>query len=415
MCCTSCSCEAGEQISPRQIQRLSQKREPQILRIFKRLPIVRGLRFVLMERNGGTVTAGVQLQRHVKTQIYDPRQEVIVADKTFRVSFDLLRSPTAAVIGSALLIVLIGWIDYKTTDFAVTLFYFAPVVLATWRAGRNAGWFIAVLCGATVLTADLMVLRTGRVIALSYINAGILVLASIALAELVISLRRAHGRLEALLALRTVSLSEIHHRVKNNLQIVSSLLLLQSDKFDDPAVRDVFTECRYRINAMARLHEQLYDEAGRSHLDFAPHLRELAEMLVRSHTPPECNLSFNVRANHVPLDLDQCILLSLIANELLLNALKHAFHSRAAGNIDAELRAVSDQITLTIRDDGIGFMPRSTEVKERRGSGIELVRAMARQLGGELVITHPPANGTCTTISFPNKSSRQEPNAHLHA
>jgi hypothetical protein len=123
----------------------------------------------------------------------------------------------------------------------------------------------------------------GRMIALSYINAGILVLASAALCELVISLRRAHERLEALLALRTVSLSEIHHRVKNNLQIVSSLLRLQSSKFNDPAVRGVFTECRDRINAMARLHEQLYDEAGRSHLDFAPHLRELADMLVFSH------------------------------------------------------------------------------------------------------------------------------------
>jgi two-component sensor histidine kinase len=263
--------------------------------------------------------------------------------------------------------------------------------------------------------ADLMVPRSGRVIALSYMNAGILVLASVALAELVSSHRRAHQRLEALLALRTVSLSEIHHRVKNNLQIVSSLLRLQSSKFDDPAVLDVFTECRDRINAMARLHEQLYDEAGRSHLDFAPHLRELTEMLVCSHAPAGCKLTLNLRADRVPLDLDQCILLSLIANELLLNALKHAFHGRAAGKVDAELRAASDRITLTIRDDGIGYMPRSSELEEPRGSGIELVRAMARQLGGELVLNDAPAGGTCATISFPDKLSRQEPNAHLHA
>src|SRR5205823_5785244 len=82
---------------------------------------------------------------------------------------------------------------------------------------------------------------------------------------------------------------EIHHRVKNNLQSVSSLLRLQSNKFADPAVRDVFTECRDRINAMARLHEDLYNEHRQSNLNFAPHLRELAEMLLRSHKPAGCN------------------------------------------------------------------------------------------------------------------------------
>jgi hypothetical protein len=145
-----------------------------------------------------------------------------------------------------LLILLIGWIDYKTTDFAITMFYFAPVVLATWRAGSQAGWFIAALFGATVAHGGLDGARSGHVIALAYINADILVLASAALAELVISSRRAHERLKALLALKTVSLPEIYHRVKNNPQIVSSLLSLQSNKFADPAVRDVFTECRDR-------------------------------------------------------------------------------------------------------------------------------------------------------------------------
>ncbi|HEY4272534.1 MAG TPA: sensor histidine kinase [Candidatus Udaeobacter sp.] len=368
-----------------------------------------------MEPNRGTAVAAVQLQRRVNSPIYEARQQFIAADKPLRVSFDLLRSPTAAVIGSALLMILIGWIDYKTTDFALTVFYFAPVVLATWRGGRKAGWFIAVLCGATVLMADLMVPRSGRVIALSYMNAGILVLASVALAELVSSHRRAHQRLEALLPLRTVSLSELHHRVKNNLQIVSSLLRLQSTKFADPAVRDVFTECRDRINAMARLHEQLYDEAGRSYLDFAPHLRELAEMLVRSHTPPGCKLTLKISADHVPLDLDQSILLSLIANELLLNPLKHAFAGRAAGNINAELRVTPDRITLTIFDDGVGFVLPASSTQENRGTGIELVQAMSRQLGGELVLNDAPAGGACATISFPNKLPRQKPNAHLHA
>src|SRR4029077_569834 len=132
---------------------------------------------------------------------------------------------------------------------------------------------------------------------------------------------------------------------------------------------------------MGRLHEQLYDEVGRSHLDFAPHLRELADMLVLSHTPPRCKLALNIAADHVPLDLDQSILLSLIANELLLNSLKHAFHGRAAGSVDAELRKTRDRVTLKIRDDGNGIVPRRSETEGHRGAGIDLVRAMSRQLG----------------------------------
>jgi len=221
---------------------------------FKRGRIVRGLRFVLMEPNGGALLSAVQLEQPVKSPIHGGRQKFGAAGKPFRVNANVLFSPTAAVIESALLMLLIGWVDY-VTDFNVTVFYFVPVVLATWRAGRKAGWFIAALCGATVLIADLIVPRSGRVLALAYVNAGILVLASAALAELVISSHRAHERLKTLLALKTVSLAEIHHRVKNNLQIVSSLLKLQSNKFADPVVRDVFTECRDRINTMAHLHE----------------------------------------------------------------------------------------------------------------------------------------------------------------
>jgi two-component sensor histidine kinase len=361
-----------------------------------------------MERNAGALLSAVQLEQPINSPISDVPQESTAARKPLRVSFDFLCSPKVAVIGSALLIMLIGSIDYMT-DFNVTVFYFVPVVLATWRAGRKAGWFIAVLCGATVLIADLMLPRTGRVIVLSYINAGILVLASAALAELVISSRRAHERLKALLALKTVSLAEIHHRVKNNLQIVSSLLRVQSSKFTEPAVRDVFAERRDRINAMARLHEQLYNELGQSHLDFAPHLRELAEMLLRSHTPAGCKLTLDVSADHVPLDLDQSILLSLIANELLLNSLKHAFDGRAAGKVDAELRTTGDQVTLTIRDDGNGFTPPAIEIEERHGTGMDLVQAISRQLGGDFVINRVPAGGTCATISFRSKMSRQQP------
>ena len=164
---------------------------------------------------------------------------------------------------------------------------------------------------------------------------------------------------------------------------------------------------------MARLHEDLYNEHGQSNLNFAPHLRELAEMLLRSHKPAGCKLTLNVPADRVPLNLDQSILLSLIANELLLNSLKHAFHGRAAGKVDAELRTTRDRVTLTIRDDGNGIVPQPTEIEEQRGTGIDLVQAMSRQLGGGFVINRVPAGGTCAAISFPSKTSRPQPGVHL--
>src|SRR5215831_18799117 len=134
-----------------------------------------------MERNGGALLSAAQLEQPINSAIHGGRQEFTAADKPLRFSVSFLRSPTAAVIESALLMLLIGWIDY-VTDFNVTVFYFVPVVLATWRAGRKAGWFIAALCGATVLIADLLAPSPGRGLAFSYVNAGILVLASAALA-----------------------------------------------------------------------------------------------------------------------------------------------------------------------------------------------------------------------------------------
>jgi two-component sensor histidine kinase len=136
-------------------------------------------------------------------------------------------------------------------------------------------------------------------------------------------------------------------------------------------------------------------------------------MLLRSHSPAGCKLTLNVSADRVPLNLDQSILLSLIANELLLNSLKHAFDSRAAGKIDAELCVARNRVVLTIRDDGNGFVLRPHEIEEQRGTGIDLVQAMSRQLGGEFVLNRMAAGGTCATISFRSTMSRQQTGVHL--
>jgi two-component sensor histidine kinase len=316
-------------------------------------------------------------------------------------------SSTTAVIEAVLLVALIGWFDYWTGDFAMTLFYFGPVALATWCVGQRAGWSIALLSALTWLISDLALHDHERTRALPYLNAAMLLLVCGTIAELILSIRRAHDRLRARLELRTVSLAEVHHRVKNNLQIVSSLLLLQSDKFADPAVRVVFTECRDRLNTMARLHEQLYAEAGSAQVNFATHLRELAEMLVRSHRPPRCKLTLDVRADCVPLDLDRGILLSLIATELILNPLKHAFDGRVGGKLEVGLRSSAQRIALTIRDDGTGFAREQQTDDDHPSLGLDLVAAMSRQLGGDVTIGNDPRGGTRAAISFPTKPARK--------
>jgi two-component system, sensor histidine kinase PdtaS len=98
-------------------------------------------------------------------------------------------------------------------------------------------------------------------------------------------------------------------------------------------------------------------------------------------------------------------LLSLIANELLLNALKHAFHGRTTGKVVAELHPTGDRVSLTIRDNGNGFAPSRPKKKEPQGTGLDLVQAMSGQLGGEFVVNHMLATGTRATISFPSKPS----------
>src|SRR5262245_66644213 len=113
----------------------------------------------------------VQLEQAINSPIHDAQQQLPAANKPFRDSFDFLCSPTAAVIESALLMLLIGWIDY-VTDFNVTVFYFVPVVLATWRACRKAGWFIGALCAATVMVAGWMVPGSARMMARASVNGG---------------------------------------------------------------------------------------------------------------------------------------------------------------------------------------------------------------------------------------------------
>jgi two-component sensor histidine kinase len=225
--------------------------------------------------------------------------------------------------------------------------------------------------------------------------------------QLLSALKQTQAELEERVERRTVSLAEVHHRVKNNLQIISSLLMLQAEKLTNAADKAVFGECRDRVYSMARLHDQLYSRGPSADLDFASHLREMAEMLVRSHTPPGCALALEVRADSLALDLDTAVTLGLIANELLLNALKHGSAGRSAAKLTVELHA-GDPNQMIVREDGAGLPP-GFNAKENAGLGIELVLGMTRQIRGEAKIENDPAGGTRATIFFPSSNLKKQP------
>src|SRR5438270_11912113 len=321
-------------------------------------------------------------------------------------------SHAAATILSVVLVAVIAWFDYVTGDFSLALFYLAPVVLATWNAGRLSGWFIGVLSAAGWLVGDSVLSHAYGHPLMPYWNAAMLALIYGIVAHLLSTLHRLQAELQERIERRTAWLAEVHHRVKNNLQIISSFLMLQAEKLSNAADKAVFDECRDRIYSMARLHEQLYSSGEFSDLDFAAHLREMAEMLVRSHTPQGCVLALDVRADPVAVDLDTAVTLGLIANELLLNALKHGFAGRPAGKLTVELYG-GNRNEMTVRADGRGLRP-GFDATKNAGLGLELVQGMTRQIRGEAKIENDPAGGTRATIFFPSLTpSKTEPQSKL--
>lgn len=216
--------------------------------------------------------------------------------------------------------------------------------------------------------------------------------------------REIEARLVASLAEKQILLKEIHHRVKNNMHVAASLLALQSEKIHDPAAAAVFQECGERLQMMSRLHEELYSNDDFVWVKFADHLRKLTEMLVKSHTPLGCQLALQIDVQPIDVDLDTGVTLGLIANELILNALKHAFHDRQTASLTVSLRPGARN-ELSVTDDGAG-LPDGFNVKKSSGLGLELVTGLTRQLHGEVTFANGPEKGVIAVVSFPSPATR---------
>jgi PAS domain S-box-containing protein len=229
----------------------------------------------------------------------------------------------------------------------------------------------------------------------------------VAVFENITGRKRAEEQIKKALDEKEILLKEIHHRVKNNLTIVSSLLELQARASQDERLKSAFQNSQQRIQAMTAIHEQLYRSDNLARIDMAKYIAALAEDLRSAYARTEVALQVDVK--NVYLGIDQAIPCGLLLNELLTNALKYAFTAgpdRQAGSsallesqIIVSMHPEDGRYILLVRDNGCG-LPGEFDVQTARSLGLKLVNRLAGQLHGELEVTSVAGSGTSFTITF---------------
>ncbi len=196
---------------------------------------------------------------------------------------------------------------------------------------------------------------------------------------------------------KIVLLREIHHRVKNNLQIVSSLLNLQAGYITDKKVLEILKESQNRIRSMALIHEKLYQSRDLDKINFSEYIQSLTKDLFRSYQSQLNRINIRSEVGEIFLEIDQSILCGLIINELISNAIKHAFKGKEKGEILVQLFQDGENYQIIVKDDGIGF-PKDIDIENTDSLGLQLVTSLTVQMSGKIEINSD--NGTSVKISF---------------
>ena len=210
--------------------------------------------------------------------------------------------------------------------------------------------------------------------------------------------KAAEKALSEALAGKDVLLRELHHRVKNNLQTISSLLNMQAEMLPDRAARQALRDAQRRVHSMALIHEQMYGDKDMDEVDFGEYASRLARDVLESFGPTASRTHLRFELQPVSLTMDQMIPCGLILNELLTNCLKYAFPGERSGEIAVSLRCADGRIvTLTVADNGVG-LPAGVAQKRPNSLGTRIVEILTRQLGGSL--TRRSKNGLSTAVMF---------------
>ena len=221
--------------------------------------------------------------------------------------------------------------------------------------------------------------------------------------------QRVQEEIEVSLEEKALLLQEIHHRVKNNLQIVSSLLYLQSLEVESPDAFAILKASESRIRSMALVHERLYQSEGLARIDFQDYTQTLIDNLASSYNAAERHIDLTADAEKVSLPIDLAIPCGLIINELVSNALKHGFPDGQEGQVDVRLHETVDRmITLSVANNGVS-LPDDFDIQHSSSLGLQLVRALVKQLKGTLTLQRDAQ--TEFTVRFPHieKASKRMP------
>ena len=215
-------------------------------------------------------------------------------------------------------------------------------------------------------------------------------------------------RLRASLREKELLLKEVHHRVKNNLQVISSLLSLQAQELGDPGMIRLFQESQGRVHSLALIHEQLYRSQDLAQIDFAAYVQELVGHLAQGMGRMAARVSFRFDLEPSLLPLDLAIPCGMMINELVSNALEHAFPAGRSGSVRIAFRSQAADYELTVTDDGVGLS--EGRLAAHAGSlGLKVVQALTRQIRGRLDVQPPPGAGFTIHFSAPQPPGRTPP------
>lgn len=211
------------------------------------------------------------------------------------------------------------------------------------------------------------------------------------------------AELSATLREREVLLQEVHHRVKNNLQVISSLIAMQARRIDDGSGRTALEECQTRVQAIALIHEQLCRAKDYARIRFVEYAKTLVRNVFRAAGVSGNVVELDLQVDDAALTVEKAIPCGLILNELVTNALKHAFPDGRRGKLVVLFERRSDgRLRLMVSDDGVG-LPKDFDARTCPSLGVHLVRTLAEQLEGELSVTSD--SGTCFELIFLERAS----------
>jgi len=221
----------------------------------------------------------------------------------------------------------------------------------------------------------------------------------IGIAEDITGQKHVQAELRASITEKEILLKEIHHRVKNNLQIIASLLRLQAHTLADTTAQALLKDSQNRVRAMALVHEQLYGTYDVAHIHAVSYIQALAASVLQSYeqSSSRCTLACAVD-DAVMLEIDTAIPLGLILTELVSNSVKYAFSDGRSGTINVGLQATAETVSLTVSDNGVG-LPASFDLQTSESLGLQLVDDLTKQLGGTLTLSR--AGGAAFQITIP--------------